>query len=99
MSPSLYRRLVKPRQQRIISTLKKKTQVKIFFHCCGAIYEFIPDMIQMGVDILNPVQVSAQSMDSAKLKREFGKDLVFWGGGWTLRISCPLGLPKRSARR
>ncbi|GFP29393.1 uroporphyrinogen decarboxylase [Candidatus Hakubella thermalkaliphila] len=56
-------------------------------------------MIQMGVDILNPVQVSAQSMDSAKLKREFGKDLVFWGGGWTLRISCPLGLPKRSARR
>ena len=58
---------------------------------CGAAYEFIPDLIETGVDILNPVQVSAKSMDTQKLKKEFGKDIVFWGGGCDTQRVLPFG--------
>ncbi|HEY4753674.1 MAG TPA: uroporphyrinogen decarboxylase family protein, partial [Candidatus Limnocylindrales bacterium] len=58
-----------------------RTEAKVFFHTCGAVHELIPDLLEIGVDILNPVQVSAAGMDTAELKREFGRDLVFWGGG------------------
>jgi uroporphyrinogen decarboxylase len=57
------------------------------------VYDFIPDLIEMGVDILNPVQVSAANMDSKKLKDEFGKDIVFWGGGCDTQSVLPLGTP------
>jgi uroporphyrinogen decarboxylase len=53
----------------------------VYLHSCGSIYRLIPDLIEVGVDILNPVQVNAAEMDSARLKKEFGKDLTFWGGG------------------
>ncbi|NIN68255.1 MAG: methyltransferase, partial [Anaerolineae bacterium] len=53
----------------------------VFLHTFGSIYELIPDLIELGVDILNPVQTSAADMDPARLKREFGQDVVFWGGG------------------
>jgi len=52
-------------------------------HSCGAIRAIIPDLIEIGVDIINPVQVSAVGMDSAELKAEFGKDITFWAAGWT----------------
>ncbi|MFC2086687.1 uroporphyrinogen decarboxylase family protein [Bacteroidota bacterium] len=81
ISPEMYRRLIKPKDKRLIETVKKKTDAKIFYHCCGATREFIPDFIEIGVDILNPVQVSAKDMDTAELKREFGNDIAFWGGG------------------
>jgi uroporphyrinogen decarboxylase len=81
ISPELYRRLIKPKDKRLIEAIKKKTDAKIFLHCCGAAREFIPDFIEIGVDILNPVQVSAKDMDTKELKREFGNNITFWGGG------------------
>ena len=91
ISPELYRRLIKPKEKRLLSSIKKKTNAKIFYHCCGAAYEFIPDLIETGVDILNPVQVSARGMDTQKLKKEFGKDIVFWGGGCDTQRVLPFG--------
>ena len=91
ISPELYRRLIKPKEERLFSSIKKKTDAKIFYHLCGAAYEFIPDLIEIGVDILNPVQVSAAGMDTSKLKREFGKDIVFWGGGCDTQRILPFG--------
>jgi uroporphyrinogen decarboxylase len=80
-SPATYRELVKPLHRELFAFLRANTDARIFFHSCGAIRELIPDLIEIGVDILNPVQVSAAGMDTAELKREFGRDLVFWGGG------------------
>ena len=80
-SPKAYRTLVKPRHKALFAFIKARSSAKIFFHCCGAIRKIIPDLIDAGVDILNPVQVSAVGMDTAALKREFGQDLTFWGGG------------------
>lgn len=91
ISPELYRRLIKPKEKRLFSLIKSKTQARIFYHCCGAAYEFIPDFIEIGVDILNPVQVSAGGMDTQKLKKEFGKDIVFWGGGCDTQRVLPFG--------
>jgi uroporphyrinogen decarboxylase len=80
-SPATYRALVKPLQAELFSFIRARTRAKVFLHSCGAIRELIPDLIEIGVDILNPVQVSAARMDGAALKREFGRDIVFWGGG------------------
>ena len=82
ISPEMYRKLVKPRQKRLFSFIKKKAPDSyILLHSDGSLYDIIPDLIEIGVDILNPVQVSAAKMDSAKLKKEFGDSLSFWGGG------------------
>jgi uroporphyrinogen decarboxylase len=80
-SPATYRALVKPLQRELFAFIHARTSAKVFFHSCGAIRELVPDLIEIGVDILNPVQVSAAGMDGAELKREFGRDIVFWGGG------------------
>jgi len=80
MSPALYRRLIKPRQRRYLDMIHAKTRAKVVYHTCGAIYPLIGDLVEIGVDVLNPVQVSAVGMDPARLKREFGRDLCFWGG-------------------
>jgi uroporphyrinogen decarboxylase len=94
VSPNFYRKYVKPKQRQLCDLIKSKTKAKIYLHCCGACYEFIGDFIEAGFDILNPVQVNAKGMgDTAKLKREFGKDIVFWGGIDTQRI-LPFGTPR-----
>jgi uroporphyrinogen decarboxylase len=80
ISPLAYRNIVKPRHRRLFDFIKARTRAKIFFHSCGAVRKAIPDLIEAGIDILNPVQVSAAGMDSAELKREFGRELTFWGG-------------------
>ena len=80
-SPEVYRKIFKPRETRLIDIVRKHSKAKIYFHCCGAIREYIPDLIEIGVDALNPVQIQARNMDSAGLKKDFGKDLCFWGGG------------------
>lgn len=80
-SPDTYRRLVKPRHARLFDLIHTRSNAKVFFHSCGSVRTAIPDLIDAGVDILNPVQVSARGMDSAELKREYGRELVFWGGG------------------
>ena len=79
LSPALYREMVKPYHKKIFSFIKNRTDAKIFLHCCGSIYPVISDLIDVGVDILNPVQTTAKDMDPVKLKKEFGKKLVFWG--------------------
>ena len=81
MSPTTFRRIYKPRMRRLVESIKKKTKARVYLHSCGSIYHFIPDLIECGIQVLNPVQVNAAEMDSARLKREFGKDLTFWGGG------------------
>ncbi|HNS50534.1 MAG TPA: uroporphyrinogen decarboxylase family protein [Anaerolineae bacterium] len=81
LSPRTYRKLIKPRHHRLFDFIKAQAPVRVFFHSCGAVVPLIPDLIEAGVDILNPVQKSATGMDLTSLKREFGRDLVFWGGG------------------
>lgn len=79
--PRTYRAVVKPLHAELFAFIRARTDARILFHSCGAIRDLIPDLIEIGVDILNPVQVSAAGMDTAALKRDFGRDLVFWGGG------------------
>ena len=81
ISPATYRKIVKPRHKKLLDFIKARTRAKVFFHSCGSIRKVIPDLIDVGVDILNPVQVNATGMDSAELKRAYGRDLTFWGGG------------------
>ena len=95
ISPTVYRRLIKPRWARIIEAIKRKTRAKIFYHGCGAMGPFLPDLIEIGVDILNPVQVSAAGMDSAELKRRYGRHLSFWGGGCDTQRVLPAGDPEQ----
>ncbi len=80
-SPATYRALVKPLQRELFSFIHARTSARVFFHTCGAVRDLLPDLIEIGVDILNPLQVSATGMATAELKRDFGRDLVFWGGG------------------
>lgn len=95
VSPELYRDLIKPRHTRLFGFIKKHAAVpvKIFYHSCGAIKSIIPDLIESGVDILNPVQVSAAGMDTRELKRLFGKDVSFHGGGVDTQRILPRGTP------
>jgi len=93
ISKEMYRRLIKPRQKKLFSFIKEYN-VSLLFHSDGAIFDFIPDLIETGIDILNPIQVSASGMDTALLKKEFGKDLVFWGGGVDTQRVLPYGTPE-----
>lgn len=93
ISPAIYRKIVKPRWAKIIRAIKEHTKAKIFYHGCGAIEPFLPDLIEIGVDILNPVQISAAGMDSAGLKRKYGTNLSFWGGGCDTQKVLPSGTP------
>ena len=81
ISPATYRKFIKPRHARLFRFIKERSTARIFFHSCGAIRPLLGDLIEVGIDILNPVQKSAKGMDLAELKREYGRDLTFWGGG------------------
>ena len=81
ISPSSYRRYLKPLHKELFDFIHSRSSAKILLHSCGSIRKVIPDLIEIGLDIINPVQVSAAGMDSAELKREYGRDLTFWGGG------------------
>lgn len=93
ISPRSYRRLLKPIHKELCDFIHSHSNAKVFMHSCGAIRQVIPDLIEIGVDIINPVQVSAAGMDSAELKREFGKDIVFWGGGVDTQRVLGTGTP------
>ena len=101
ISPKMYREMVKPYHQRIYQHIKAKSKYHVFLHTCGAISELIPDLIEAGVDILNPVQTSAEGMAPESLKRSFGNDVVFWGGGCETQTTLFQGTPqdvKREAK-
>jgi uroporphyrinogen decarboxylase len=93
-SPEIYRKIFKPKEARLIQIVHKHSKAKIYFHCCGSIREYIPDLIEIGIDALNPVQIQARNMDSAGLKRDFGKDLSFWGGGANPNAVMSRGTPE-----
>ena len=93
MSPKMYREIVKPFHADYISFIKSRTKAKVFFHTDGDVFPLIPDFIEMGVDVLNPVQTSAGKMSNLQeLKRQFGRDLVFCGAIDTHRV-LPFGTP------
>lgn len=93
MSMPMFRKLIKPRLGRVFDFLHSQCDAKIWFHTDGAIMPIIPDLIDLGIDILNPIQVTAKGMDDTRhLKAEFGDDLVFWGGIDTQHL-LPFGTP------
>jgi uroporphyrinogen decarboxylase len=92
-STDFYKSTVKPRQKKLVQHIKSMTNAKIWYHTCGGCVPLIPELIDNGVDILNPVQISAGGMDAQGLKDRFGKDLVFWGGGVDTQKTLPFGTP------
>ena len=93
-SPAMYREFFKPRHKVLWEHAKKLApNIKVSLHCCGSVYRLLPDMIDAGLDVYNPVQISAAEMQVDRLKREFGQDLVFWGGGCDTRSMLPSGTP------
>ena len=92
VSPKDYRELIKPRHKKIFDLVKEKTNAKIWFHSCGNISGLLDDFIEIGIDIINPVQVSAEGMDTKALKERFGDRIVFWGAVDTTFV-LPNGSP------
>lgn len=92
-SVQTYRELFKPFHKAVNDRIHQLTKWKTFIHSCGAVLPFIPEFIDAGFDVLNPVQCSAIGMDPRTLKREFGKNLVFWGGGVDTQKTLPFGTP------
>lgn len=86
ISPKLYRQFIKPLHKKYFDAIHAHTNAKILYHSCGAVSKLIPDFIDMGVDFINPVQVSAQDMDTRELKKNYGKEIGFWGGIDTYRV-------------
>ena len=98
IAPDHFRQYYKPHFVRVLDFIKKKTpNVKIMFHSCGNVRPVIPDFIEMGIDILNPVHVNAEGMEPFQLKKDFGKDIVFWGGGVDTQHVLPNGKPLQVA--
>jgi uroporphyrinogen decarboxylase len=98
ISPQTYRRWIKPCHIRIYGYVRQHyPAIYVFLHSCGSIYPMIPDLIEAGVQILNPVQISAAGMDPVLLKQEFGADLTFWGGGCDTQHTLPRSTPEEVA--
>ena len=95
ISVAAYRDLYKPFHKRLNDLIHQQSKWKTFIHSCGSIYQLLPDFIDAGFDVLNPVQCSAAEMEPARLKREFGKDLVFWGGGVDTQQTLAFGTPEQ----
>lgn len=94
ISPAAYRSLYQPFHKVINDFIHKHTNWRVFIHSCGSVIDLIPDFIESGFDILNPVQCSAAGMSPEKLKQEFGKDITFWGGGVDTQRTLPFGTPE-----
>lgn len=98
ISPKHFREYFKPLYIRLFKKIKTLApHMKIFFHSCGAIYEIIPDIIEMGADVLNPIQFNATGMELNRLKKEFGNDITFWGGAADPQTTLPNGTPEQVA--
>jgi uroporphyrinogen decarboxylase len=93
MSPATYRSIFKPRHAALNAYVHERSSMKTFLHSCGSLYDLLPDIIETGVDILNPVQISAAKMEPERLKAEFGDAITFWGGGADTRKVLPKGTP------
>jgi len=98
LSPRLFRELIMPYYRRGLDWVHQHTRMKVLMHNDGAIFDFLPALIEMGVDILNPVQTTAAGMDAVELKRQFGSRLVFWGGACDCQGTLAFGTPEEVAR-
>jgi uroporphyrinogen decarboxylase len=95
ISPRMFRKQLKPRLKILFERIKQLApNAKRFFHSCGNVRPLLPDFIEIGVEILNPVHIRANGMEPAALKREFGDELVFWGGGVDTQGVLPSGTPQ-----
>ena len=97
ISPRMYREFFKPRQALMWARAKELADVKVMLHSCGGLYPLISDLIDAGLDIIQPVQTSARDMEPERLKKEFGKDICLWGGGCDTQQVLPLGTPDEIA--
>jgi uroporphyrinogen decarboxylase len=97
ISPPMYRRLIKPFHRKLWRRAKELADVKVMLHCCGGVRELLDDLIDAGLDAINPVQVNAAGMDARALKREYGRRLTFWGGGCDTRDVLPHASPEQVA--
>ena len=98
ISPAAYRDLFKPFHVAVNRRIHGKTKWKTFIHTCGSVVKLIPDLIEAGFDILNPVQTAAAGMDPRRLKKEFGRQIVFWGGGTDTQHTMAFGKPEEVYR-
>lgn len=85
MSPDIYRKIFKKHHTTLNAYVHNNSQMKTFLHSCGSIYKLMPDLIEAGYDVINPVQTNCKDMEPEKLKTEFGNDICFWGGGCDTR--------------
>jgi len=95
MPVETYDEFFKPRHKQMCDYVKSHSSMTTMLHCCGGIYELIPGLIEAGFEILNPVQINAVNMEPERLKSEFGKDLVFWGGGVDTKSILNNATPKQ----
>jgi uroporphyrinogen decarboxylase len=98
VSPATFRSVFKPRLAELVRAMKQGApDAFVFFHSCGSVRKILPDFIEIGVDVLNPVQTTAAGMEPVALKRDFGKDVSFWGGGVDTQAVLPRGTPAEVA--
>jgi uroporphyrinogen decarboxylase len=93
MSPALYRKFFKPRHRILCDYVHRHTAMKTFLHSCGSIRALLPDLIEAGFDVINPVQTSCRGMEPEGLKADFGRDICFWGGGCDTKSVLPKATP------
>lgn len=98
LSARMFRSLIMPHYKRGLDWIHENTKMKVLFHSNGAVFPLIASMIEMGVDILNPLQITAKGMDPKRLKETFGSQLAFWGGAVDCQNTLPLGSPEEVAR-
>jgi uroporphyrinogen decarboxylase len=94
ISPEMYREFFKPRHKMMWKRAKELADVKVMLHCCGGVRELLPDLIDAGLDTINPVQITAKGMEAAGLKKDFGREIVLWGGGCDTQLILPKGSPE-----
>jgi uroporphyrinogen decarboxylase len=93
ISPQMYRQMIKPFHRKLWHRAKELADVKVMLHCCGGVLELMDDLIDAGLDAINPVQINAMGMDPAELKARFGSRITLWGGGCDTRDILPRGSP------
>ena len=96
-SPEIFKELHRPNYRLMTDYVHQHSNVKVMMHSCGSIYHIIPYIIDAGIDILNPVQVTTANMDPKRLKEEFGDRIVFWGGGADTQTVLPYGTKEEVA--
>jgi uroporphyrinogen decarboxylase len=90
--------MIQPYEKELYQYVKKNSRIYIFLHSCGSLYALLPDIIDAGIDIINPVQISAKDMEPIKLKRDFGDELTFWGGGVDTQRILGFGSPQEVSK-